>query len=109
MQDFQDVRGDAASGRDTAPLRFPEGSRVFSALCMVSWSFVAVQAWGIGLLMSAGVCALGGYVAWRNYVLRDEKEDAKTFAMFNVSPGGGARSDVLIFCRCGSLLYTCFR
>jgi 4-hydroxybenzoate polyprenyltransferase len=88
IQDFADVAGDKAAGRETFPLRYPELSRIYSATALVAWSGALSRVWEIGPASTAAFCALGLFIATRVMMYRTRMADKRTYFILNVSRTG---------------------
>jgi 4-hydroxybenzoate polyprenyltransferase len=84
-QDFADRVGDAAIGRVTFPILFPEASRIFTFASVLAWSYGLTHVWNIGPISSLIFGALGLLVAGRYYRYRTVEADTQTFVVYNAS------------------------
>ncbi|KAJ8473053.1 hypothetical protein ONZ51_g8103 [Trametes cubensis] len=51
-QDFKDVEGDAAIGRETLPILYPDASRVVTAALIPIWSVLVTRLWTMDRVLS---------------------------------------------------------
>jgi hypothetical protein len=84
-QDFKDMMGDAAIGRVTLPIAYPDLSRVATALFLIAWSWGVSRTWRLDDVMAAvmGILAL---VVGVNFIARtNARADKVSFYWYNVS------------------------
>ncbi|KIY43457.1 hypothetical protein FISHEDRAFT_67929 [Fistulina hepatica ATCC 64428] len=78
-QDFADREGDKKSSRRTLPISFPEGSRVYTFLMLVVWSFTVSRLWHLGPISSHVFISFGSWIGYRYYSKRMNYHVAFTF------------------------------
>ncbi|KAI0741269.1 UbiA prenyltransferase family, partial [Daedaleopsis nitida] len=83
-QDFADVDGDAVLGRVTLPIYAPEFARMLTLCTLIAWSIGISAMWGIGPFYSGAFNALGAYVGWRFYSLRNPTADRRSYILYNI-------------------------
>lgn len=83
-QDFADVAGDRAMGRITFPIYAPELSRIATFCAIFAWSILISRFWNIGPACMWAFSALGAYVAFRYYFLRNTQDDKVSYVLYNV-------------------------
>ncbi|KAJ7618380.1 UbiA prenyltransferase family [Roridomyces roridus] len=81
-QDFADVEGDAASGRETFPIRAPELSRVVTFIALGFWSIFLSSAWSIGSTCRLVFISLGFYTGIHFYWWRTMETDRRSYLIF---------------------------
>ena len=84
-QDFQDVIGDKAVGRNTLPIAFPNFSRYTLLVTLVMWSLYLTAMWEITTPAGVGFTFLGIVVGIRYYFWRSTKDDEWSYVLYNVS------------------------
>lgn len=91
VQDFPDVSGDSAIGRETIPIRFPNGSRLLTTVIMILWSVILSYVWQLPQPLFLLMCIMGTWVAYRIWFFRSEEEDKKTYVVYNVGANSNER------------------
>jgi 4-hydroxybenzoate polyprenyltransferase len=84
-QDFQDVIGDKAVGRNTLPIAFPNFSRYTVLVTLVMWSLYLTTMWEITTPAGVGFTFLGIVVGIRYYFWRSTTDDEWSYVLYNVS------------------------
>lgn len=83
IQDLKDQKGDRKLGRRTMPLVFgDQPCRVAIAFFIPFWSYVAVAFWKLSLVAACVPCILGGYIAARVLLKREQPQDARTWRLW---------------------------
>lgn len=85
VQDFPDVAGDQALGRVTIPIWAPSGSRLFTLFAIPAWTVLLCRVWGVGIVHSAILGAMGAGLGHRIYARRHREEDKVSYLLYNVS------------------------
>ncbi|RPD56609.1 hypothetical protein L226DRAFT_455370 [Lentinus tigrinus ALCF2SS1-7] len=83
-QDFADVEGDIALGRNTLPIYAPDLARTFTLVILTTWSLVLSAFWNIGPICRTLFVVLGGLVGARYYLLRNPKADRLSYVFYNI-------------------------
>jgi 4-hydroxybenzoate polyprenyltransferase len=87
-QDFPDMEGDRAMGRQTLPIYAHEATRVGSFLAIITWSIIILSYfWGFMNILTIPLSLLGAFIGLRFYFLRTTKSDQLTWSIFTVSLG----------------------
>ena len=84
-QDFQDVIGDKAVGRNTLPIAFPNFSRYTLLITLIMWSLYLTTMWEIAMQGGILFTFLGIVVGVRYYFWRSSKDDEWSYVLYNVS------------------------
>lgn len=75
-QDFPDIAGDQARGRQTMPLLYGQHvARVSLAIGIITWSFLCPWFWGLRFLEFLPTVAIGGLMAWMTFANRRKTSD----------------------------------
>lgn len=85
-QDFADVEGDKISGRQTLPIAFPSGARVYIFVALISCSALLSSIWSVDGHIQVLFNGMGLLVAIRFYFYRNQGSDERTYVLYNVSP-----------------------
>ena len=84
-QDFQDVEGDAATGRCTFPTAFPAASRLSMLILFPGWSSFLCWYWNAGVVTSVLFVLLACFVGVRFFLNRSTpSKDHATYRVYNV-------------------------
>jgi len=83
-QDFQDVIGDKAVGRNTLPIAFPTFSRYTILVTLVMWSLYLTTMWEITTPAGVGFTFLGIVVGIRYYFWRSTTDDEWSYILYNI-------------------------
>ncbi|KAI9454091.1 UbiA prenyltransferase family [Russula earlei] len=82
-QDFRDQVGDKLVGRQTIPILWPKGSRIWILANLVVWS--AGLSWACGCTpVSVPFCALGVFIGLRIFRARTTDADKRSYRYYNV-------------------------
>lgn len=84
-QDFKDVDGDRAIGRQTIPIVYPYVARYTVLFPLIAWSLGLSFVWGMGLLECVCFTLMATYIGVRYIVLPGVKYDQISFYWYNVS------------------------
>ncbi|KAI0325840.1 hypothetical protein GY45DRAFT_183908 [Cubamyces sp. BRFM 1775] len=84
-QDFKDVEGDAAIGRETLPILYPGASRVVTAALIPMWSVLVTRLWTMDKVLSVST-VLVGCAAGLSFVVgpRTRASDERSYKLYNV-------------------------
>lgn len=85
-QDFKDVDGDRAVGRQTLPIVFPHLSRRTMVVGVLAWSIALACIWQLDVLTAALFLALGATVGLRFALYTSVREDQMSYVLYNVRP-----------------------
>lgn len=84
-QDLPDVVGDSARGRRTVPLVYGENiARSSLAMGILAWSIVCPAFWGLPILGFIPTAFIGGSIAVRTLLYRNEASDAINWKLWCV-------------------------
>lgn len=84
-QDYRDALGDAAAGRVTFPIAYPELSRPVTALLLIAWSWVVARTWRLDDITATFMCVLALVVGVRFIARTDVRADIISSHLYNVS------------------------
>ena len=85
VQDFKDVAGDAAVGRNTVPMVFPTAGRVVYAFFVVLWSVLYSKMWEMEVTYAALFIAYALFMGFFALSFRTVKCDLLTYQLYCVS------------------------
>ncbi|KAI0295608.1 hypothetical protein B0F90DRAFT_1750361 [Multifurca ochricompacta] len=83
-QDYKDMPGDAATGRVTLPIAYPELSRVATAIFLIAWSWGISRTWRLDHIAAAVMGVLAFFVGVRFVTRTDVRADRVSFYWYNV-------------------------
>ena len=84
-QDFKDVEGDAAIGRETLPILYPRSSRIVTAALIPMWSVLVTRLWTMDGVLSVST-VLVGCAAGLSFIVgpRTRASDERSYKLYNV-------------------------
>ena len=84
-QDFHDEVGDKLMGRQTIPIVWPEGSRVWILVMLTAWSVgLSWACGGLAIPFSVPFCCLSLFVGLRFFRKRTTDADRRSYLYYNV-------------------------
>jgi 4-hydroxybenzoate polyprenyltransferase len=84
-QDFCDVEGDAAQGRNTFPMMYPAVSRATMPIGLIAWSLLLVYLSEVHAIFLCALLVIATWVGMRFTFLTTPKEDKASYLYYNVS------------------------
>ena len=85
VQDFKDVPGDAAVGRNTVAMRFPTAGRVVYAFAIIFWSILYSKMWEMEVTYASLFIAYALFMGFFALSFRTVKCDLLTYQLYCVS------------------------
>ena len=83
-QDFHDEVGDRLVGRQTVPIVWPEGSRIWILVMLTTWSIALSWACDLAISFSVPFCCLSLFVGLRFFRKRTADADRRSYLYYNV-------------------------
>ena len=83
-QDFRDEVGDKLMGRQTIPIVWPKGSRIWILAMLTAWSVGLSWAFNLSIPFSVPFCCLSLFVGLRFFQKRTARADRRSYLYYNV-------------------------
>lgn len=84
-QDFRDVEGDRAIGRNTIPMILPEVSRLSMPIFLPAWSILIARSVDCSVCVAVGYVGLSIVAGFRFLFMRRIEDDRTSYNLYNVS------------------------
>ena len=85
-QDFQDMEGDSAGGRETLPILYPVASRLSMLVLLPGWSLFLSCFWDVNATVAVPFILLGSFVGVQYFLNKASlsARDHQTYRVYNV-------------------------
>ena len=85
-QDFQDIEGDSAEGRETLPILYPAASRMSMIVLLPGWSLFLSCFWDVSAAVAVPFILLGSFVGVQYFINKASlsARDHQTYRVYNV-------------------------